>query len=125
MILLDTCVFLWFLHDDPNLSNEIANQIEENENVYISIVSLWEIAIKKTIKKLDIPETVKELEKKCDEKDITILPVKTDYLERIQTLPMIHNDPFDRLIMATAVEENLALLTGDRNIKKYSEVRQL
>lgn len=109
----------------PNLSNEIANQIEENENVYLSIVSLWEIAIKKTIKKLDIPETVKELEKKCDEKDITILPVKTDYLERIQTLPMIHNDPFDRLIMATAVEENLALLTGDRNIKKYSEVRQL
>ena len=125
MILLDTCVLLWFLHDDPILSDKIMVQIEESENAYLSIASLWEIAIKKAIKKLDIPESVKELEKICNDKDIVILPIKTDYLERLQQLPMIHNDPFDRLIMATAIEENLTLLTDDRNIKKYREVRQL
>lgn len=125
MILLDTCVLLWFLHDDPVLSDKMMIQIEESENAYLSIASLWEIAIKKAIKKLNIPESVKELEKKCDEKNIMILPIKTDYLERLQMLPMIHNDPFDRLIMATAIEENLILLTDDRNIQKYQEVRQL
>lgn len=125
MILLDTCVLLWFLHDDPVLSDKIMVRIEESENAYLSIASLWEIAIKKAIKKLDIPESVKELEKICNDKDIVILPIKTDYLERLQQLPMIHSDPFDRLIMATAIEENLTLLTDDRNIKKYREVRQL
>ena len=78
----------------------------------------------KNIKKLDIPETVKELEKKCEEKQILILPIKTDYLERIQNLPMIHADPFDRLIMATAIEENLTLLTDDGKIRLYESVMQ-
>ena len=73
---------------------------------------------------MDIPETVKELEEKCGEKQIDILPIKTDYLERIQNLPMIHGDPFDRLIMATAIEENLTLLTEDGKIKLYEDVTQ-
>lgn len=125
MFLLDTCALLWFLHDDPMLPDEIANRIEESKNVYLSIASLWEIAIKKTIKKLEIPENVKELEMKCDEKNISILPIKTEYLEKIQNLPMIHSDPFDRLIMATAIEEGLTLLTNDGKIKKYQEVQQI
>lgn len=124
MILLDTCALLWFLHDDPMLPERVAERIEESEKVYLSIASLWEVAIKKTIKKLDIPETVKELEKKCEEKQIFILPIKTAYLERIQNLPMIHADPFDRLIMATAIEENLTLFTDDGKIKLYECVMQ-
>ena len=71
MILLDTCALLWFLHDDPMLPERVAERIEKSEKAYLSIASLWEVAIKKTIKKLDIPETVKELEKKCEEKQIT------------------------------------------------------
>jgi len=124
MIILETCVLLWFLHDDPMLPERVAKRIEESERAYLSIASLWEVAIKKTIKKLDIPETVKELEKKCEEKRIFILPIKTDYLERIQNLPMIHADPFDRLIMATAIEENLTLLTDDGKIRLYKSVVQ-
>lgn len=124
MILLDTCALLWFLHDDPMLPERVAKRIEESEKVYLSIASLWEVAIKKTIKKLDIPETVKELEKKCKEKQIFILPIKTDYLEKIQNLPMIHGDPFDRLIMATAIEEDLTLLTNDEKIRLYETVMQ-
>ena len=124
MFLLDTCALLWFLHDDPSLPERVAKKIEESENVYLSIASLWEVAIKKAIKKLDIPEMVKELEEKYGEKQIDILPIKTDYLERIQNLPMIHGDPFDRLIMATAIEEKLTLLTEDRKIKLYEDVTQ-
>lgn len=124
MILLDTCALLWFLHDDPMLPERVAERIEKSEKAYLSIASLWEVAIKKTIKKLDIPETVKELEKKCEEKQIIILPIKTDYLEMIQNLPMIHADPFDRLIMATAIEENLTLLTDDGKIRLYESVMQ-
>lgn len=67
---------------------------------------------------------MKGLEAKCCENHITILPIKTEYLEKIQYLPKIHNDPFDRLIMATAIEENLILLTNDGKIKKYKEVKQ-
>lgn len=122
MLLLDTCVLLWFLYDDEKLPDKIANRIEKCEKVYLSIVSLWEIAIKKTIKKLDIPDSVMDLERKCNEKSITILPIKTSYLELIQTLPMIHNDPFDRLIMATAIEEDYILITEDEKIRKYQEV---
>lgn len=122
-MLLDTCAFLWFLYDDQNLPERIAERIERSEFVYLSIASLWEIAIKKSIKKLEIPDTVMELERRCIEKNISILPIKTHYLERIQILPMIHNDPFDRLIMATAIEEDLILLTDDGKIKMYHEVK--
>lgn len=83
MILLDTCALLWLLHDDPLLLERVAKTIEESEKAYLSIASLWEVAVKKTIKKLDIPETVKELEKKCEEKQIFILPKKqTTFFER-------------------------------------------
>ena len=77
------------------------------------------IAIKKTIKKLDIEESITDLENICNKYDIMILPVKTRYLERIQQLPMIHGDPFDRLIMATALEENFRLITHDSNIRNF------
>nr|WP_296458084.1 type II toxin-antitoxin system VapC family toxin [uncultured Acetatifactor sp.] len=80
---------------------------------------MWEIAIKKTIHKLNLAESVTDLEEICNDYGITILPVKTRYLEMIQKLPLIHGDPFDRLIMATALEEKLLLITCDSNIRKY------
>lgn len=63
-MLLDTCVLLWFLYNDPALPDKLAEKIEKSRDVYLSIASLWEIAIKKTIHKLDIPETVQDLEAK-------------------------------------------------------------
>ncbi len=125
MYLLDTCTFLWFLYNDSSLPYHMADQIEESEFVYISIASFWEIEIKKSIHKLEVKESVTDLEIKCKDSNIYILPIKTGYLEKIQDLPMIHNDPFDRLIMATAVVEDLILLTVDEKIKIYKEVKQL
>ena len=117
--LMDTCAWLWFLSDDEKLSSKARKIIESSDDLYFSIASLWEIAIKKTIKKLDMEESITDIERLCDEYGISILPIKTKYLERLQLLPMIHSDPFDRLIMATAIEENMSLITHDSKIRQY------
>ena len=119
MYLIDTCAFLWFLDDNPNLSMRARDAIGRSRDLYLSIATLWEIAIKKTIHKLNLAESVTDLEEICNDYGITILPVETRYLEMIQKLPLIHGDPFDRLIMATALEEKLLLITCDSNIRKY------
>lgn len=97
--------------------------IESDKPVSISQTTLWEIAIKKTIKKLDIKESTFDLERICDEGGIDIIPIKNRYFDTIQELPYIHNDPFDRLIIATAINEELSILTDDEIIKKYKEVQ--
>ena len=119
MYLLDTHILLWYLHDDDRLSDKTKTIISDND-ISISIASLWEIAIKKGLGKLKIYETVSDLEKVCNEQDIEIIPIKTKYLEVIQTLPYIHNDPFDRLIIATASTDGMTLITDDKKIKNYS-----
>ena len=98
MLLLDTCAFIWFLEDSPKLSREAKNTIENREMVYLSIASVWEIAIKKSLGKLEIKQTIVELARICHDSDITILPIKTGYLDNLETLPKIHGDPFDRLM---------------------------
>lgn len=123
MYLIDTHILLWFLYDDDRLSDKSKAIISDNE-VSISIASLWEIAIKKGLGKLKIDESVSDLEQACIEQEIGIVPIKTKYLEIIQTLPYIHNDPFDRLIIATAVSDEMTLITDDNIIKKYN-VRQI
>ena len=118
MYLLDTHILLWYFHDDARLSDETKNIISDND-VSISIASLWEIAIKKGLGRLKINESVSELEHACVDQGIGIVPIRTKYLEAIQTLPYIHNDPFDRLIIATASSESMTLITDDHIIKKY------
>ena len=119
MMLLDTCSFIWFLEDSPKLSYEAKAAIEDGEMVYLSIVSLWEIAIKKNLGKLEIKQTMKELAQICRDVDIVILPIKTSYLDKLETLPGIHGDPFERLIISTAMEEGVSIVTHDAKIARY------
>lgn len=77
------------------------------------------VCLQRQEKSLDIEETVTEIAEICNNYGIIILPIKTRYLERIQQLPLIHGDPFDRLIMSAALEEGLCLITCDSNIRKY------
>lgn len=125
MYLLDTCTFLWCLEGDERLSDRAKNIITTKENLYLSHVSLWEIAIKKTIKKLRLNRTTLDLENVCRTNRIELIPIKPNYFDTIQELPYHHGDPFDRLIMATAIEEGLILITNDEKIRLYQEVRQL
>ena len=125
MYLLDTCTFIWYLEDSACLSAKACEIIENEVPLFLSLVTLWEIAIKNTIKKLAIRESTADLVKICEEDSITLLPKESRYFDTIQILPYIHGDPSDRLIMATAMENDLILVADDGNIQKYNDVKQV
>ena len=120
MFLLDTHAFLWFLNDDPKLPANIQELIEKEPNVYVSIGTFWEIAIKESIGKLTIPASVATLMSDCEKERIVILPIKPEHLALLKELPKIHGDPFDRLLICQAAAEGMTLITADENIAKYS-----
>jgi PIN domain nuclease of toxin-antitoxin system len=123
MYLLDTHTLLWYLNNSNKISGTVLKIINYEENINVSIVSLWEIALKKNIGKLKIDCSISDIEKLCLEKDIKILPIKSSYLDELANLPSIHNDPFDRLIIAQAKIEKLIILTKDRIIPEYNDVK--
>ena len=125
MYLLDTCAFIWSIQNSFKLSKKVIEILDSEDKIYISKVTLWEIAIKKTIGKLNLKQNTFELEELCQKENIEILPIKLKYFERIQKLPLIHRDPFDRIIMASAIEEDYILLTCDSNITQYNEIKCL
>ncbi|PIY12570.1 MAG: PIN domain nuclease [Flexibacter sp. CG_4_10_14_3_um_filter_32_15] len=115
-ILLDTHVLLWHLTNNPRLSKSKSELIENaNHKKYLSIVSLWEIAIKKSLGKLDIDIPLN----KMIPKEIILLDITISHLEILQTLPFHHKDPFDRVIISQAISENLLLMSEDGNFSLY------
>ena len=122
MTLIDTHTLIWFMFDDTQLSDKALSTIKTEDKVYVSIASLWEIAIKQSIGKLDIEVTSVELADKCSEAGIDILSITPKQLDCISKLPSIHNDPFDRLIISQAITEGLSLVTKDEKIAKYDGV---
>ncbi|WP_034443612.1 type II toxin-antitoxin system VapC family toxin [Butyrivibrio sp. AE2032] len=122
MTLIDTHTLIWFMFDDTQLSDKALSTIKTEDKVYVSIASLWEIAIKQSIGKLDIEVTSVELADKCSEAGIDILSITPKQLDYISKLPSIHNDPFDRLIISQAITEGLSLVTKDEKIAKYDGV---
>ena len=126
MYMLDTCSFIWYLLDDDSLPQPMKDIIADSDSVCISYISLWEIVIKQSIGKLDaITMNVNELAELCNNNGIIILPPKLSHLAKLRQLPLIHRDPFDRIIIATAIEEELTLLTSDSEIVKYQDVKTL
>lgn len=119
MYLIDTHCLLWYLRDCEKLSQKAREIIDNEEQIFVSIISLWEIAIKRSIGKLDLDFSVSQIEELCIEKEISILPIKSSHLDCLEILPKIHNDPFDRLIICQAKNENLTLITCDTIIPKY------
>ena len=93
--------------------------IEEDQSVFVSIASFWEITIKNSLGKLDLDIQVTDLMSSCAGDGLTILPIKASHLEVLKTLPWIHRDPFDRLLISQAISEDLTFVTVDENIKKY------
>ncbi len=120
MFLLDTHTLLWFLSDDQKLSKAALEIIMKEETIYVSIASLWETAIKKSIGKLELHYSIQEIGDLCNEKAISILQIQPKHLEKIIDLKNIHNDPFDRLIISQAITENITIITKDSIISQYS-----
>ncbi len=119
MVLLDTHTLIWFMFDDSKLSETALQTIKTEDKVFVSIASLWELSIKQSLGKIDLAYSVKEISEKCGNANILILPIEPDHLDCIKTLPDIHKDPFDRLLIAQATAEGMALVTKDTIIPNY------
>lgn len=119
MYIIDTHALLWYLRNSEELSEKAREIIDNEEQIFTSIASLWEIAIKHSIGKLDLDFSISQIENLCTEKDISILPIKAAHLDELKNLPDHHNDPFDRLIICQARTENLVIITRDTIIPKY------
>ena len=119
MHILDTHTLLWYLSDSVNLSEKLKQFINECETVAVSIASLWEIAIKQSLGKLKIEASISEIEQLCYQKDILVLPINSSELDLLKSLPKLHGDPFDRLIICQTLRESAVLITKDSIIPEY------
>ena len=117
--LLDTNALINEMFNPIKLSDEAKNAIEIGNEVYISVAALWEIGIKQSIKKLDISATIEEIADECKRQDIQIIPILPSHIDKMKTLPHHHGDPFDRIIIAQAIEGKMILITSDGKIEKY------
>lgn len=119
-MLLDTNAFIWFLDGDKSLSAPALKAIEDIQNpVYISIACLWEIAIKRSLQKLDFTPTFQQIYDDIDRMGAVLLPIKQTHLEYLETLPFHHRDPFDRLMIAQAETEGMTVITKDDAFALY------
>ena len=123
-LLLDTQAFIWFVENDWNLPHKGKNAIELPRNtIIISIASLWEMTIKISIGKLKLNFRLEEMFEQISNNGFTLLPILPKHLFQLSNLPMHHNDPFDRLIIAQSKSENMPVVTSDDKFSEYSITR--
>jgi PIN domain nuclease of toxin-antitoxin system len=124
-LLLDTCTALWFLSNHPKLTAVARAAIEDPANVrWFSPISLFEIAIKVRIGKLLLQRPYATMfPSELAAADIHLLPLESDHIESLTTLPLHHRDPFDRLIAATALVEGLKMVSSDPLFDLYGLTR--
>ena len=123
--LLDTHAFLWFVAGDSQLPASIRSKIEDiSQPCFLSSASLWEITIKQQIGKLTLAISLQELFDYIDRNQIEIIQINYEHLLLLYGLPAYHSDPFDRLIIAQAIAEDLILVTKDKALKKYKVKQQ-
>ncbi len=120
-ILLDTNALLWMLDDDAKFGPTAREAVLDAESVAVSVATLWEIAIKVSLKKLG---AVPELYDVIQTSGLQRLNIADSHLQRLENLPFLHRDPFDRLLIAQAQAEGMAVLTSDESFRQY-DVRRL
>ena len=116
--LLDTHAILWYAQGSGELSAN-ARTLMESEECFYSMASLWEVAIKQKLGKLDGTLSIKELEELCANVGFVKILTKSEHIEKTKSLDFIHRDPFDRLLIAQEQCENLTIITRDTIIPKY------
>jgi len=121
-LLLDTHTFLWFVNDNPKLSNRLKDLIEDTNNVsYLSVASLWEMSIKFNLGKLTLEPNYEEfIEREVTGSTIQILNIELEHLKINATIPFYHRDPFDRLIIAQSMVEDIPIVSVDSAFDQYS-----
>jgi PIN domain nuclease of toxin-antitoxin system len=119
--LLDTHTLIWFFNGDILLSEKAKQSIIEIQHrKFVSIVSVWEIAINISLNKLAFDGKTKGFLDLINNNGFELLSIDKNYILELEKLPFIHRDPFDRLLIATAISEKMHIVTSDKNIQKYS-----
>ena len=120
-LLIDTHTALWLFNEHENLPSAVREYLlDETNELYISIASAWEVAIKHSLGKLpEFNGGVKRFLFAVKEYPVEFITVLPQYVEMVEELTYIHRDPFDRLIIATAMCEGMVIVTSDENIRKY------
>ncbi len=120
-LLLDTHIFLWFINDNPQLSNYLKDLIEYEKNtIYLSLASLWEMSIKYNLGKLKLDPSYEEfIEREIVKTSLILLNINLKHLKINANLPFHHRDPFDRLIIAQAIAENIPVISVDPAFSQY------
>lgn len=115
-LLLDTHVLLWWLEDSAELSDALKDQIDTELEVYVSAATVWELSIKAAAGKLKVPDDLVGL---IERSGLSDLPIRNAHAGLAGRLPLIHRDPFDRMLIAQALVERLTLVTRDGLIHRY------
>ena len=123
-LLIDSHVLMWLANEPPTLSGRVLAALEESDvPLFVSTIAIAELCIKANLGKLRLPweqgEAVTEFDELLESLEIAPLPITVAHAARLRNLPMHHRDPFDRLMIAQAMVENLTLVTHDRTLARY------
>lgn len=120
--LLDTCVLLWTLQGNMEKIKKFIPILSNEKNIiYVSVASYWEIMIKKSLGRIEVEDN---LASAIEESGFLWLNIKLPHIDHIATLPKIHNDPFDRLLIAQALCEDMEIITTDDAILDYTSTHK-
>ena len=120
-LLLDTHALIWFINGDNTLPDNVINKIKDiRTNCFVSIASIWEIAIKLSLGKLELNGSLEDISRIMERYQIELLPIAFDHIQKLLTLESHHRDPFDRIIISQGLVENLIIVTRDENFIKYN-----
>lgn len=124
-LLLDTCTFLWYVTDDDSLSVTAGLLIADpNNTAYVSVATIWEMAIKSRTGKLEIPSPFAQfIDTALLSNNFRIRNINISHLKRVALLPLMHRDPFDRLLIAQSLAEDLPIITNDTVFDAYQVQR--
>ncbi|MEQ1758735.1 MAG: type II toxin-antitoxin system VapC family toxin [Vicinamibacterales bacterium] len=123
-VLLDTHAFLWWVSDSPQLTPRARTTIQGADDVFLSVASCWEMAIKISLGKLQLAQPIERfVSEQLLANDFTLLSIGLDETGRTARLPFHHRDPFDRLLAAQAIEQKLVVVTADPLFRKYGVKR--
>jgi len=118
--LLDTQLLIWLAFTPEQLPSTLIPELENRQQrFFVSVVSLWEVAIKRSLNRLDFQFDAAELREQLQREGFEELPIRAEHCLAVQTLPWHHKDPFDRLLIAQAQQEQIKLLSCDQGLIEY------
>ena len=116
-LLLDSHAFVWFIDGNPRISRPARAAIEENaEVVWVSYASIWELTIKQAVSRMTLPEAPEAM---ATNAGMQLLPIELRHIRLTAALEHLHGDPFDRMLVAQALDEGLVVVTSDRMVQRY------